>query len=518
MLGWVAQTLTGRCDRTHQLRRLIGDDQDYGQELERAFDLSLVAGMSPVEATATLLGLRQHFSSLGYSSNIRAAIEDFHELVAGAPHSVVSLYLELLPDFRASKTRELLEPVLEPCASLPAVERVETLRRLRQFENLGSHGLLASSYQAFQAEVTAGSTPREAFQRLEWLDNQLSPQAYSSSSRSAIEAYSRWASGPNRETNRQRLAVLFESGLSGSELALALKQVSDIQPEDWEFYQSFILTKPHYNRPSVREQVFGAYLAERGQGTQKEETAARLERLGEAVVATRPYNSALAETFRGYATYLAGGPDKEPARLYLQELIEEGIEASERTRLLNLVLRPVDGLTLGEKLQTARRFASHADRNFLNSASRQLLLECCWAEVEAGTPLEKAVRRLESLEDPVLSSRSQLLNTLVAYRDHLCGGEELQPLREFLLELAAKGVAGSELQQAVECLTPDRIRAYRRVVLDQKDINRDGIRGPAFEVYLKEVERGCSEEQAEAIVKNLLQAHQKVKSTYRAVQ
>ncbi|MCA9790438.1 MAG: hypothetical protein KC910_01530 [Candidatus Eremiobacteraeota bacterium] len=510
----LAQSAQGLTSHAGSLRELVARGKQ-ADELGQAFDLALSKGASPVVATAQLLELRPALERLGYTSQIRSAGKAYGEVVAGQPDCVHDLFCDTLAEHKSGDlARSAAEQVLAPCGSLSVSERVAAFRELAQkkYAPFNEAYQQANTFKAFRAEVEAGSTPREAYQRLatlaEWV-NQAGLH-YRSEVTSVLASYGQFAAGPAAAIARQRSQCLLTKGIGGSEFSTALEQVHDVGEQHWDFYQHGVLENKTLNQSGVRSRVFGAYLAERAAGTQDQTARARLDRIPQAFAQrSSHYRSDVTEAFASYGRHLAGGQELEPARDLLDQMIQEGVGAAVRTRVLSLCLEPVANLTLDQKVGVARQLFGNPQELYHHDYVRVDLLDCAWTDIRSGTSPETTLSRLDRLAQPgQWKSAYDLRAALQAYRQNLCGGEELQPVRDFLLELRDAGIKRNEAVQASAQLTADNLQDYRDVIMANPKFNQDGLRGEVFESYRQERAAGTDAAQAKQRLQSLLAAHE----------
>lgn len=510
----LAQSAQGLTSHAGSLRDLVAQGKQ-ADELGQAFDQALLKGASPVVACAQLLELRQPLERLGYTSQIRSAGQAYSQVVAGQPDCVPDLFCDSLGQHKSGDlARRAAEQVLAPCGSLSLPERVEAFRELGQKKYAPFHESYqqTTTFEAFRAEVEAGSTPREAYGRLAELAVQVNQAglSYRSEIASVLESYSHFAAGPAAATARQRGAYLLKKGIGGAEFSTALEQVHEVDSQQWDFYQTVLLEHKLLNQAGVRSRVFDAYLAQRGAGSDEATARSRIDRLAQAFGSRSTcYRSDVSEAFASFTRYLAGSEALEPARDLFDQMIREGVGPTVRTRVMSLCLEPVASLTLDQKVTAARQLFANPQELYHHDYVRAELLECAWTEVRAGNDLETTLARLDRLAQPgQWKNAYDLRAALQAYQRYLGGGEELQPVRDFLSELREAGVRRQEAIEATAQLSVDNLQDYRQLILGNPKFNQDGLRAHVFEAYRQERAAGVDASEADRRMQSLLKAHE----------
>lgn len=510
----LAQSAQGLTSHAGSLRTLVAQGKQ-ADELGQAFDRALLKGASPVVACAQLLELRQPLERLAYTSQIRSACQAYSQVVAGQPDCVHNLFCDWLGQHKSGDlARQAAEQVLAPCGSLSLPERVEAFRELSQkkYAPFNESYQQSATFKTFRAEVEAGATPREAYGRLAQLASQVNQAglSYRSEIASVLASFGQFAAGPAAATARQRAEYLLKKGIGGAEFSTALEQVHEAGAQAWDFYQTVLLEHKILNQAGVRSRVFDAYVAQREAGSDDATARSRIDRVAQAF-ATRSshYRSDVSEAFASFARELAGDERLEPARDLFDQMIREGVGATVRTQVTKLCLEPVANLTLDQKVTAARQLFANPQELYHHDYVRAELLDCAWTEVRAGNPLETTLARLDRLAQPgQWKNAYDLRAALQAYQRYLSGGEELQPVRDFLPELRDAGVRRQEAIEATAQLNADNLEEYRRLVLANPKFNQDGLRAHVFEAYRQERAGGVDAGEAERRMHGLLKAHE----------
>ncbi|MEW6284290.1 MAG: hypothetical protein AB1758_37090, partial [Candidatus Eremiobacterota bacterium] len=349
--------------------------------------------------------------------------------------------------------------------------------------------------------------------------------------RPVLEAYARTLAGsPDRVAGVSFLLELIGGRITGDAAAAALASVSrplpgvDFQARVAAFRDLCRNADPVLDSKANRAPAFEVFAAEVRAGTPPDEAMTRIRSLSQALHAAGASWAGNTVPVLGlWSERLSGGPELEPARALLLDLLGRGVLGEGAAGSVLSVLDPVGNLTLSQRVDAFRSLCLQEGSPIHQDRAREAAFEALRKDVEAGTDPGVAAARLSRVGGDLAAAGAtwsgHVTPVLTACGEVLSGGPELDPARELLARLIASGVYGEGAAGALRAVVPpagdldlrERVQVFEE--LRTGPLDQDYCREEAFEAFRRDLDGGADRRTAVDRLKELAGALEALEAT-----